>query len=122
MNASPETVAAFEAWKLAELATYYADPCPDEVMDQLVDLSHAAFNALQSAPAVTADDMILKIFPIVLAEFEPRLGEPPLRFSVTDQPNYDDAFCARLIADFSNVSLQIRDALDVPAQPDRARA
>lgn len=115
MTASPEMLAAFEAWKLAELASHYAAPCPDEVMNHLVDLAGDAFDALQAAPAETADDMLLKLFPLVIRDMEPRKGQPPMRPMASRSYSYPDAFYDRLIADLGAVSAPLRAAMASPA-------
>lgn len=115
MTASPQTLAAFETWKLAELAAHYAAPCPDEVMDHLVGLAGDAFDALQAAPAANADDMLLKLFPLVIRDMEPLRGEPPMRPMASRSYSYPDAFYDRLIADLGSVSIQLRSAIESPA-------
>jgi hypothetical protein len=115
MTASPQMLAAFEAWKLAELASHYAAPCPDEVMEHLVELAGTAFDALQAAPAANADDMLLKLFPLVIRDMEPAKGEPPMRPMASRSYSYPDAFYARLIADLGTVSPHLRAAIASPA-------
>lgn len=115
MTASPQTLAAFEAWKLAELASHYAAPCPDEVMDHLVGLAGDAFDALQAAPVENADDMLLKLFPIVIRDMEPSRGQPPMRPMESRSYGYDDAFYERLIADLGSVSPHLGAAIASPA-------
>lgn len=115
MTASPQTLAAFESWKLAELASHYAAPCPDEVMGHLVELAGDAFDALQAAPAENADDMLLKLFPIVIRDMEPGRGQPPMRPMGSRSYSYPDAFYERLIADLGSVSTPLRAAIASPA-------
>ncbi|WP_335308995.1 hypothetical protein [Sphingomonas phyllosphaerae] len=103
-------LAAFQAWKLAELAMHYASPCPDEIMDHLVQQTYVTFDALQATPAENADDVLLKLYPIMLREFEPKKGEPPLRLSGSSSYEYDEAFRDRLNADLCGVSAQIAAA------------
>lgn len=114
MTPSPEIAAAFETWKLAELASHYASPCPDDVMTRLVDIAWEAFDALQATPAASADDMLLKLFPIVLREMEPGLGDAPLRPSASRVYDYPEAFYDRLRADLASVSAAVRDAMESP--------
>lgn len=114
MTASPQTLAAFEAWKLAELASHYAVPCPDDVMEHLTGLASDAFDALQVAPAANADDMLLKLFPLLLRDMEPLTGEPPMRPAASRSYNYPPAFYERLTADLGLVSLQLRAAIETP--------
>lgn len=110
---SPAIVAAFQNWKLAELAAMYAAPCPGEVMDQLVQIEGGFFEALQALPVTSPDDMLLKLFPILIREFEPKAGEHPLRPSSSNMYNYDADFLARLIADLGNASPILRSAMEV---------
>lgn len=114
MSASPEIAAAFEAWKLAELASHYAAPCPDEVMTSLVNIESDAFDALQAMPPANADDMLLKLFPILVREFEPQMGEPPLRLSQSRAYNYDAAFIASLNAQIGTANPVLAAAIAEP--------
>jgi hypothetical protein len=114
MSASPEIVAAFEAWKLAELAMYYATPCPDEVMDRLGESASDTFATLMVLPAKTAEDGLLKAFPLILREFEPRLGEPPMRPGPARSYNYSPEFLDKLATDLGDASPILRAALGAP--------
>lgn len=114
MNATPETLAAFEAWKNSELASHYASPCPDDVMTHLTTREGDAFDQLQLAPAACAEDVLLKLFPILLREFEPGLGEDPMRPGRSRSCSYDDAFYDRLIADIGAVSPVLLAAMQSP--------
>ncbi len=78
MTASPEIVAAFNAWSVAELAAHFAAPCPNEVMDYLTDAAGERYQALAALPAANADDCLLKIMPLVLAEWPAAPGAAPL--------------------------------------------
>lgn len=114
MTASAQTLAAFEAWKLAELASHYAAPCPDEVMDHLVEQAGNAFDALQAAPASSADDVLLKLFPLIIRDMEPLKGQPPMRPMASRSYSYPDAFYDRLIGDLGSVSAPLRAAIASP--------
>lgn len=117
MTASAPMVVAFDAWKLAELAMHYAAPCPDAVMDHLNEHAGAAFSALQAMPPENADDMLLKLYAVMLREFEPRRGEPPMRLSTSRSYEYDEAFYERLNADFASVSGEIASAAAAAVSP-----
>lgn len=120
MTASATMMAAFEAWKLSELAMHYAAPCPDDVMDHLVTSSEAAFQVLQAVPPASADDMLLKLYPILLREFEPHRGDPPLRLSKSSCREYEHAFREQLNIDLAATSSQIAAAAAEPnARPER---
>lgn len=117
MSASLQMVTAFEAWKVAELAAYYASPCPDEVMNALCSISSVAFDRLQETPVTSADDMLLKMFPLMLREFEPMRGQAPLRPVQSTSYNYDRAFVDRLCDELAKLSPALADAI---AQPPKA--
>ena len=114
MSLTPSTVAAFETWKLAELAAHYAAPCPEEVMNDLVDRAGEKFDALMAMPVASANDLILKLFPLLLRDMEPRAGDPPLRPVASKSYAYEDAFYARLVADLAAVSTHLSDAIETP--------
>ena len=114
MAPSPEMIRAFEAWKLAELACHYAELCPDAVMDNLVSIQSEAFAALQALPPNTGDDMLLKLFAVLVREFEPKTGEPPLRPSESRNYSYDPALLDRLRDQLGHVSPILRDAMAEP--------
>lgn len=116
MSASPAVLAAFREWKLAELATHYATPCPDALMDSLTDKENEAFHALQSITPTSADDMVLKLFPLILRDMEPKTGQPPLRPSQSRSYCYDDAFIERLCDQLGIVSSELREAIAEPHQ------
>lgn len=84
MTASPEMLGAFEAWRLAELASHYASPCPDDVMSALVDQSGDRLADLNAQPATNADDFLLQVFPLLLWVFEPQRGSAPMRPELPD--------------------------------------
>lgn len=114
MTASPEILAAFEAWKVAELAAHYAAPCPDEVMNALVERIGDAFDVLQALPPTSADDMLLKLFPFIIRDFEPSKGRPPLRPEQSRAYTYSDDFISRLIAQLAAASPAIGAAMAEP--------
>lgn len=122
MTASTEMQAAFTTWSLAELAAHHAEPCPDEVMSALVENTSTALARLASSPAVTCEDLVLKLFPVFLADFEPKCREHPL------VPNYDNGACpidadgfAAILADFQRLVPAISGAM-APSSWRRARA
>jgi hypothetical protein len=120
MTASSEITHAFLAWKHAELACYYAEPCPDAVMDSLVTIQSDAFAALQALKPQSCDDMLLKLFPVLVREFEPKTNEPPLRPSESSNYEYGEAFYARFHQDLAQMSPLIRDAMAEP-RPKQGR-
>lgn len=117
---SNEIAAAFEKWKLAELACRYAEPCPDAVMDSLVKIQSDAFDALQTLQPKNGEDMLLKLFPVLLREFEPKSGERPLCPAESRSYNYDDAFYVQLREDLARVSPVLREAIAEP-HPEQGR-
>jgi hypothetical protein len=114
MSAASATQAAFVRWRDAELAAHYAAPCPDEVMNQLVDIESESFDALQALPVTTPEDMLLKLFPILLREMEPAANEHPLKPGESRAYGYDRMFYERLTADLREASPAIRAAIDAP--------
>lgn len=119
MTATPEIQSAFKRWAMAELACHYAAPCPDEVMDGLTGAVSDAFDALQGMPPTSGDDMLLKLYPLLLREFEPGAGDPPLRLRACYE--YDEAFMQRLRDDLSGRSDALREVMDEP-HPSARRA
>lgn len=118
MNANAQIRAAFEAWKAAEIAAYYAAPCSDEHMEQMVDVAGRAFDALQACPVLTADDMLLKLFPLLIRDMEPPTGKPPMRPTDSRSYSYPPSFYERLVADLAAVAPQIGDAMGHPCRSD----
>jgi hypothetical protein len=76
--ASADIAATFKAWSLAELAAHYAERCPDEVMDRLTGEALRLPEALGKLPAANTHDLLLKVFPLLMARYEPHGDEPPL--------------------------------------------
>ncbi|MBB3347344.1 hypothetical protein [Sphingomonas sp. BK069] len=116
MSASPAVAAAFQDWKLAEVAVHYACPCPDVIMDQLTDRAGVLFERLQALTPANADDMLLQVYPILVREFEPKRGEPPLLLSMSSLNNYEPAFVDRLNRQLASVCPAIAEAMSVPHQ------
>jgi hypothetical protein len=112
---SPEIAAAFEKWKLSELAAHYAAPCPDEVMNCLAAWTGETFEALSALEPQSADDMLLKLFPVLLREFEPKVGEPMLKLSQSNSYVYHDVFITRVNQDLARLSPTLAKAM---AEPD----
>jgi hypothetical protein len=113
MSASPEVLVAFENWKCSELAARYAEPCPQEVMEHLVDAESQLFDDLMDLPAANADDMLLKLYPVMLREFEPKRDAPPLRLGESRSYGYDTSFYEQLIEHLGAVSSPIAAASSV---------
>ena len=120
MAATPEIARAFEAWKLAELACHYAEPCPDEVMDNLVSIQSEAFKALQALEPGNGDDMLFKLFPVLMREFEPKMGDGPFWPTESSSYDYGDSFFAQLRQDLGRVSPTLGAAIAEP-HPSRGR-
>lgn len=85
MSVSPELLAAFEKWRLAELAGHFAQPCPDDVMDALVNHAVEAEMELGAVAPRSAEDLALQLFPLLLAIHEPKMGHAHL------VPNFSDS-------------------------------
>lgn len=115
MSPSPEMAKAFKAWQMAELATHYAIPCPDSVMDALVNDASDRLDALNRTPPATADDLVLKLFPLLLWVFEPKPGDPPLYPMITEAvgTNIVDGYRA-MIRDIGRVSPLVAMAMQAP--------
>lgn len=120
MAVSTEIAAAFEKWKLAELACRYAEPCPDAVMASLVNIQSEAFDVLQTLQPKSGDDMLLKLFPVLLREFEPKGAERPLCPGESRSYNYGDAFYVQLREDLARVSPVLQEAIAEP-HPEQGR-
>ncbi|TCP36530.1 hypothetical protein [Sphingomonas sp. BK235] len=116
MSASPAVAAAFQDWKLAEVAVHYSCPCPDEIMDQLTDRAGVLYEHLQALTPANADDVVLQLYPILVREFEPKRGEPPLLLSTSSTHNYEPVFITRLCRQIAAVCPAIADAMSVPHQ------
>lgn len=69
---------AFMAWSASVLAAHQADGCPDDIMDGLVEASSLRYHELATMPAQTCCELVLKLFPLMLDQFEPEVGEDPL--------------------------------------------
>jgi hypothetical protein len=117
MTASPEMLAAFHRWRLAELATHFAAGGPDEVMDALVDVLATEVRALANTPATSADDLVLKLLPLTLMVHEPPAGTPPLAPVQAVEPGTDyneDVLWRSVIGDLPAVSAVVREAIATP--------
>ena len=71
MAISPSISARFCEWRASELAAHYASPCPDDVMNQLICQVEDAADRLAEHPATNIDELLVKLFPLVLANFRP---------------------------------------------------
>lgn len=113
MNGSSEIADIFRDWYMSELASHYAEPCPDEVMDHLVDVtvSHAARLAAQ--PATNAADLLLKAFPLLLASYEPKSGDQPL-VPVFGKSNGSSKLLWSVVDDLRRVCPIIAEAMQAP--------
>lgn len=111
----------FAVWARAELAAHYAAPCPDHIMVGLVDHADEAQKALCAAPALTCEHLVLKLFPIFLAVFEPKQDDHPLVPVFDEGYSADGADFAAIMADFERLVPAIRDAMS-PANWTRERA
>ena len=104
---------AFRAWALSELAMHYAQPCPDAVMNQLCDDTSARAEALADLSAATADDLLLKLFPLLLANFEPEGGAPPMLLE-PDAANGSSSLVRSVIADLQRICPMIAQLMAAP--------
>ena len=121
MSASPAVAMAFDAWMLAALAVNYAKPCPDDLMNALVDQEYAAMARLATAPAATCDDLVLKLFPVLLAEFEPNGGDHPLvPLAQGGSGGVGDQGLATILSDLVRLSPAARAAMDPKWRRDAA--
>lgn len=122
MNGSSEITDIFSDWFMSELASHYASPCPDEVMDHLVDVtwSHAARLAAQ--PATNAADLLLKVFPLLLASYEPKSGDQPL-LPVFGESNGSSTLLQSVVDDLHRLCPIIAEAMQAPnTNSERAAA
>lgn len=123
MSASPEFVAAFDRWRLAVAASHFATPCPDEIMDQLVSLEGDACGALLQLQPQSADELLLKLFPLLLQDNEPRRGEPPLKPQMTnDDTVITHAVFDDVIRDLQRLSPSIAAAIGIPHRHSRGHS
>lgn len=120
-TASP-VASAFERWANGEMSCHYAQPCPDELMNFLVDRIWADLEEMAAVPAANAEELLLKIFPLLLATYEPKKDEPPMLPSHGEGNNGSPGLLAAVIADLRRISPEIAQCLAVPNSLDRARA
>jgi hypothetical protein len=114
MNASPEIAATFKAWSLAELASHYAEGCPDEVMDRLTGEAMALPKALAALPAASADDLLLKVFPLLMASYEAHGSRPPLLPHYDYMGNGSEELLSAVTEDMRRLCPEIAEAMAVP--------
>lgn len=115
---TPAVRAAFERWRLLEAAGHYGQPCPDEVMEGIIDEASQAIRALAAVPATNAADVLLKLLPLALIECDPRLGEPPFQpvVEAPDGEKYQELDLWRgIIADLPVVSAILAETMTLPA-------
>lgn len=117
LEPSPDVLAAFERWRRATLAAYFAEPCPEKLMDQLTDEDIQATRALSVTPAKNPLDVLLKLLPMALILNDPVLGQPPLMPVNQPDPETDyqeDAFWRSIIIDLAAVSPLLAEAMATP--------
>lgn len=116
MTASPEIAKAFTRWARAELAAHYASPCPDEVMDALVERAGEEVGALSALPAATGTDVALKLFPFILAYYEPKVDDAPMLpvFSSGDGGEHHECLLASALDDLRRISPEAAQAMAAP--------
>ena len=114
MTASPEIAAAFKAWCLAELASHYAENCPDEVMDRLTDEAASLALPLASLPAASAHDLLLKVFPLLMASYEPHGASLPLLPHFDYMGNGSKELLEAVTEDLRRLCPEIAEAMAVP--------
>ena len=104
--------AAFAAWMHAEAASHYASGCPDEVMSALVDTTGDRVRAIAALPSADTEDALLKAFMLLVIEFEPRRGDPPLTPKLPEPASaWPEAILPGLLADLARLSPPIAEAL-----------
>jgi len=103
-------VAAFNRWQLAEAASWFAAPCPDHLMDALVHETSLAHAALVAIVPTSADDLLLKIYPSLLEEYEPSANPLALAPAV-DWTEAARATVTRLMSDLVAISPPIAAAV-----------
>lgn len=104
----------FFRWARCELASHYAQPCPDSVMDQLGDATSACLEQLAATPATSMSDVALKLFPMVLYEYEPAIGDQPLIPNPESGRHIDHGMIASVLADFGQHAPEIALLLNSP--------
>ena len=114
MSASPEIAAAFKAWFLAEAAAHYAENCPDQVMDRLTDQALALPEALAALPATSAHDLLLKVFPLLMASYGPHGDQPPLVPLYDYMGNGSKELLAAVTEDLRRLCPEVAQAMTVP--------
>ncbi|MFV0623760.1 hypothetical protein ACBY01_07095 [Sphingomonas sp. ac-8] len=117
MTISAAIAERFDAWRLAQLACHYAQPCPDEVMSALVASEGKMFGRLVNTPSLTADDLVLKLLPLALIEHGGMIGNPPLAPVVERDPGtqyQEDDIWESLIRDMAAVSPTLAAAMAPP--------
>jgi len=108
----------FLRWKRAELAAYFAQPCPDPVMDELSEEAIEAARAIADVPAQNATDVLLKLLPLALILNEAPLGQPPLLPVNAPEEGTDyqeDALWRSIIADLGRACPILAEAVATPA-------
>ncbi|MES2497101.1 MAG: hypothetical protein V4618_13385 [Pseudomonadota bacterium] len=109
---------AFGAWRDAKLVGYYAQPCPDEIMNRLSENEIALERVLAATPAVSHRDIVLKLLPIALVEHSPDANRPPLLPVVKREGGSDyaeDACWEGVIRDMIAAEPQIAICTKMPA-------
>jgi hypothetical protein len=114
MNASPPIATLFAAWAHSELAAHYAQPCPDALMDHLTNRISLTKEALASAPARVPGDIALKMFPVILYEYEPKIGEAPLVPNPESAHSIDEGLIASILADIRQFFPEVAALIDTP--------
>lgn len=113
MSAAPAIEAAFLSWAHSELAGHYANMCPDEVMDHLVNRAWADLDLLGKLPAQSSDDLLLKIFPLLLATYEPKSGDMPM-VPTFGENNGDPELLKSVVQDLARLSPAIAKMMAAP--------
>ena len=118
-TASPPIVERFEAWRVSMLACHFAEPCPDEVMDELCDREVERMRELLAVPATCAGDLLLKLFPLAMNEVTGRVNGQPFALAVERRPGthyIEDDVWEALVRDLPVFSVEIAAAMASPSR------
>jgi hypothetical protein len=111
----------FFRWARCEIASHYAQPCPDEVMDQLVGDTSVCMEQLAATPAESLADVALKMLPPLLYEYEPKAGDPPLIPNPESASSDDRGLIASILADLGQHAPEVALLLNTPHYSARRR-
>lgn len=104
----------FRKWTLAEMAMRYAQPCPDEVMDNLNEMVSDIERQLAAAPAQSAEDVLYKLFPLVLANFESAAFAHPMVPAMSGGSNGLPVLLDSVVGELRDYAPGIAEAMALP--------